>query len=138
MIQLFNYLERNKVVLVYLPLVIYWILLFTLTSLPTNSVPSVGVNDKVEHFAAYFVLSFLLYFTLIFQQKSITLKKNAFLFTILFVILYGVLDEVHQLLIPGRSCEFLDFFADVFGGVLGMILMKLFVKLNKFQEQSVS
>ena len=138
MIQLFNYLERNKVVLVYLPLVIYWILLFTLTSLPTNSVPSVGVNDKVEHFAAYFVLSFLLYFTLIFQQKSVTLKKNAFLFTILFVILYGILDEVHQLLIPGRSCEFLDFFADVFGGVLGMILMKLFVKLNKFQEQSVS
>lgn len=138
MIQLFNYLERNKVVLVYLPLVIYWILLFTLTSLPTNSVPSVGVNDKVEHFAAYFVLSFLLYFTLIFQQKSITLKKNAFLFSILFVILYGILDEVHQLLIPGRSCEFLDFFADVLGGVLGMILMKLFVKLNKFQEQSVS
>jgi VanZ family protein len=83
-------------------------------------------------------LSFLLYFTLIFQRKSTTLKNNAFIFTILFVILYGILDEVHQLLIPGRSCEFLDFLADMVGVVIGMILMKFFTKVYKFQEESIS
>lgn len=135
---MFNILERHKVVLVYLPLVFYWILLFTLTSLPSQSVPSVGVNDKVEHLLAYFGLSFLMYLTLLFQKKSITLKKNALLFTLLFVLGYGILDEVHQLLIPGRSCELLDFMADMLGGIIGIIIVKILIHLYKFQESTAS
>lgn len=135
---MFNILERHKVVLVYLPLVFYWILLFTLTSLPSQSVPSVGVNDKVEHLLAYFGLSFLMYLALLFQKKSITLKKNALLFTLLFVLGYGILDEVHQLLIPGRSCELLDFMADMLGGIIGIIIVKILIHLYKFQESTAS
>ena len=137
-IWLFKLLERNKVVLVYLPLIFYWILLFTLTSLPTESVPSVGVNDKVEHLLAYFGLSFLLYLALLFQKKSIILKNYAVLFTFLVVFAYGIMDEVHQLLVPGRSCELLDFLADMLGGVIGIIVLKILIKFNKYQEQTVS
>lgn len=131
---MFNFLERNKVLLVYLPLVFYWILLFTLTTLPTQSIPAVGVNDKLEHTLAYFGLSFLLYLTLLFQKKSVMLKKYAMLFTLLIVVFYGVLDEVHQLLIPGRSCELLDFLADMLGGILGIVLLKILIRVYKFQE----
>lgn len=135
---MFNFLERNKVLLVYLPLVFYWILLFTLTTLPTQSLPAVGVNDKLEHTLAYFGLSFLLYLTLLFQKKSVMLKKYAMLFTLLIVLFYGVLDEVHQLLIPGRSCELLDFLADMLGGILGIVVIKILIHVYKFQESAAA
>lgn len=135
---MFNYLERKKVLLVYLPLTFYWILLFTLTTLPTESMPAVGVNDKLEHTLAYFGLSFLLYLTLLFQKKSVMLKKYAMLFTLLIVISYGALDEVHQLLIPGRSCELLDFLADMLGGVLGIILLRILIRVYKFQDSAAA
>jgi VanZ family protein len=135
---LFNILERHKVVLVYLPLIFYWILLFTLTSLPSQSVPAVGVNDKVEHMLAYFGLSFLMYLALLFQEKSRLLKSNALLFTLLFVFAYGILDEVHQLLIPGRSCEFLDFMADMLGGIVGIIVVKILIHFYKYQKSTAS
>lgn len=123
---------------VYLPLIFYWLLLFTFTTLPSQSVPSVGVNDKIEHLLAYLVLSFLLYLALLFQKKSILLKKYALLFTFLIVFFYGVLDEVHQLLIPGRSCELLDFTADIVGGILGIILVKIAMKIFKYGENAAS
>ena len=135
---LFNYLERNKVVLIYLPLVFYWIILFTLTTLPAQSVPSVGVSDKLEHLLAYFVLSILLYLTLLFQRKSVLLKNYAMLFTILIVFAYGIIDELHQLMIPGRSCELLDFLADMIGGIIGIIIVKILFSFYKFQETTAS
>jgi VanZ family protein len=133
---LFNFLERNKVLLVYLPLVFYWILLLTLTSLPVHSVPSVGVNDKLEHTLAYLGLSFLLCLTLLLQTRSLVLRKHAVFFTLLIVFAYGVADELHQLFIPGRSCEFLDFIADAVGGVVGIIILKIL--LRYFKESAVS
>ena len=135
---MFNFLERHKGVLVYLPLIFYWIILFTLTTLPAQSVPSVGVSDKLEHLLAYFVLSILLYLTLLFQKKSVLLKNYAMLFTLLIVFAYGVLDEVHQLMIPGRSCELLDFLADILGGIIGIIIIKILFRFFKFQESTAS
>ena len=135
---MFNLLERHKVVLVYLPLIFYWILLFTLTTLPSKSVPVIGVNDKVEHLLAYFGLSFLLYLTLLFQKKSVLLKRNALLFTLIIVFAYGIIDEVHQLMIPGRSCEFIDFTADMLGGILGLITMRILIRFYKFQESTTT
>ena len=96
------------------------------------------MNDKVEHLLAYFGLSFLLYLTLLFQKKSIILKNYAVLFTFLAVFAYGIMDEVHQLLIPGRSCELLDFLADMFGGVVGIVVLKILIKFYKYQEQTAS
>jgi VanZ family protein len=135
---LFNFLERHKGVLVYLPLIFYWIILFTLTTLPAQSVPSVGVSDKLEHLLAYFVLSILLYLTLLFQKKSVLLKNYAMLFTALIVFAYGIIDEVHQLMIPGRSCELLDFLADMIGGIIGIIIIKILFSFFKFQETTAS
>jgi len=135
---LFNFLERHKVVLVYFPLIFYWLILFTLTTLPTESIPSVGVSDKVEHLLAYFVLSILLYLTLLFQKKSVLLKNYAMLFTVLIVFTYGIIDEVHQLMIPGRSCELLDFLADMIGGIIGIIIVKILFSFYKFQETTAS
>ena len=76
-ILLFEYLEKRKVWLVYLPLIIYWLILFIATSLPVERLPSIGFSDKINHFIAYFVLSILLNLTLIYQRKSRFLFEKA-------------------------------------------------------------
>ena len=131
---MFSYLEKNKNTLVYLPLIVYWIILLIATSIPAQSVPSFGVGDKVNHLLAYFILSIFLYLTFSFQEKSIVAKRNAVLLTIAITLLYGVLDELHQMLIPGRSAELLDWTADAVGAVCGVLIISFLLK--KFKKKA--
>jgi len=125
---LFKFLEKNKKLLVYTPLVVYWIVLFGATTLPAASMPSFGVVDKVNHLSAYFILAILLFLTLLFQQKISLAKKRVAAYALIICSLYGMLDEVHQIFIPGRSAELLDFVADACGALLGVLLMNYLVK----------
>lgn len=125
---MFNYLEKHYKYLVNIPLVIYWIILFLLTSLPSSSAITMNVSDKIEHFGAYGLLSVFLYLNLFFQNRFELLKKFPAIFTIIFASLYGLLDELHQLLVPGRSCEFLDWLADFSGALIGVLIIKWLLK----------
>jgi VanZ family protein len=131
---LFEFLERKKKVFIYIPLTVYWIILFGATSYPTDALPSFGVSDKVEHLSAFFILGILLNLTLIFQNKYPKLKEKNTLYTILIGSIYGIFDELHQILIPGRFCEFLDFVSDFSGLVLAVVFIILIMKVNKFLE----
>lgn len=128
---MYNFLKKNKVLLVYIPLALYWIVIFVLTSLPGESFPSVGISDKLQHLLAYCVLAVLLNLTIQIQNKFALLKKYPALFTFIFIFGYAVIDEVHQLFIPGRSGELGDVIADLTGGVIGLILVKLIVLRDK-------
>lgn len=108
-----------------LPLIIHWITIVILTSLPSDSLPSSGLDDKIEHIIAFFVLSFFIYFNFNYQERHLILRKYSFLFTILFASLYGAVDEFHQLFIPGRSCDFLDWVADFIGVIIGSLSGRL-------------
>lgn len=128
-IVLIDFLKKNRAILIYLPLIIYWLILFIATSLPTDYIPSVGVGDKFSHFFAYMVLSVLLYFTFSLQTRSEILKKYPAIITILVGSVYGILDELHQMLIPGRSAEFLDWIADFVGTIVGVLLARLLYRI---------
>lgn len=128
-IVLIDFLKKNRAILIYLPLIIYWLILFIATSLPTDYIPSVGVGDKFSHFFAYMVLSVLLYFTFSLQTRSEILKKYPAIMTILVGSVYGILDELHQMLIPGRSAEFLDWIADFVGTIVGVLLARLLYRI---------
>jgi VanZ family protein len=135
---LFDYLERRKVYLVYVPLIIYWILLFTATSLPAAHVPSFDVSDKIKHFSAFFGLSVLLSLTLLYQSK-VQLFKNYFLAVALIISsLYGLLDEVHQSFVPGRNSEFLDWVADSLGAAAGVLIVYYLLKKFKYFPKPVN
>ena len=126
-----DYIKTHRKWIVYLPLGSYWLLLFVLTSLPSDDLPSVSLNDKVEHFLAFFGLGFLLNLTLFLQEKySLTIVKAA-LYTFIFGALYGAADELHQLFIPGRVCDIIDWTADSIGILLGVIVINLIIKLLK-------
>jgi VanZ family protein len=122
---LFKFLELHKKYFVYLPLLFYWLLILTLTSLPGNDMPDVKISDKIEHLLAFGGLGFLLHLSLRIQDKFSTIKKMPWLFSILFVALYAAFDELHQLFIPGRSCDINDWIADMIGVTIGVGIMAL-------------
>ncbi len=130
---MFKYLEKRKVWLVYIPLTIYWLILFIATSLPLQRLPSVGFNDKINHFLAYFILAILINLTLIYQRKSRLLFNKAPLVTILIGLFYGAVDELHQILVPGRFAETLDWMADGLGTVTGVLFVYYLINRLKYQ-----
>lgn len=125
-IQLYKIFLSNKRKFLYIPLGLYWLLIFILTSIPSQSMPKVfGGVDKLKHFGAYFVLAFLLNFALLIQEKFSILSKKSLLFTLLITSFYGLFDEVHQIFIPGRYFDWWDLVADVIGSLIGIGLVKI-------------
>ena len=130
---MFEYLEQRKTWLVYLPLALYWIILFTATTLPGNQLPDLHLSDKIEHFSAFFILAVLLNLALIFQRKSFVLFKYAALVTIVITLFYGAIDELHQIFIPGRSADIRDWLADSTGVILGVFILNLVKSLFNYK-----
>jgi VanZ family protein len=132
---LFDFLEKRKIWLVYIPLIIYWPMLLLATSLPVDRVPIIGLSDKMNHFLAYFGLAILLNLTLIFQRKSKLFFEKAILITIIICLFYGVVDELHQMMIPGRFAETLDWIADSVGSISGVILLNFLINRLKYKPE---
>lgn len=129
---MFSFLEKHKIYLVYIPLALYWGILLAATTVPAQSLPPVGMTDKLNHLLAYFVLAILLNLTLVYQRKSALMFRNASIFTFLIASVYGALDEVHQMFVPGRYAEVLDWVADAVGALAGIIVLGFLLKRFKY------
>ena len=137
---MYRLLEKNKVLFVYIPLAVYWILIFILTTIPQGAFNELfKFSDKIKHFIAYTILTVLLSLSLHFQRKISRLSIKYMFYTSIIVLLYATADELHQLFIPGRSAELLDWLADFFGLLLGLFITKKIIikdndaiKVNKF------
>jgi VanZ family protein len=97
------------------PLAAWCLLIFALSSVPGNKYPQVQWEhaDKLMHVLLYFWVGVfaLLYF------RSLGAGP---LSAVLFGIIYGLSDEVHQLLVPRRSFSLYDWGADSVGAILGV------------------
>lgn len=51
-----------------------------------------------------------------------TNKKKMPVWAVLLTSLYAVTDEIHQLFVPGRSCQFSDWVIDTCGAILGALV----------------
>lgn len=71
---------------------------------------------KLAHVVEYLILGVLLYFAL---SNSFAIRKSA-VGAMSVGWLYGYLDELHQLFVPGRSGSLFDVFLDGFGVTLGV------------------
>ncbi|MAI06278.1 MAG: hypothetical protein CBC47_03980 [Alphaproteobacteria bacterium TMED87] len=87
--------------------------------MPAAKISSPKGFDKIEHFAAYFILTCLI----VFGWPRISSLKNLTLST-----LFGIFIEFSQLLIPSRTAELLDLLANLFGASLGLILVNYLIK----------
>ncbi len=76
--RLFNSIKKNPFRFVHLPLILYWIFLFVMTSIPIEKIPKFfNTQDKLEHFTAYFILGVLVKLSTVFQNKSGWIRKNS-------------------------------------------------------------
>lgn len=101
-----------------------------LTHFVLDLLHNIGHIDKFGHIGLYFVFGFLLFFTFHYSKKKI-LQKNAVLFAILTGLTYGLLDEIHQYFVPGRTASIMDLLADLIGLTLAQICIIIIISLSK-------
>jgi len=89
---------------------------------------------KSAHIFMFFVLGALLYLLM----KSFKLSRNKRIgFSILIAAIYGVVDELHQTFVPGRSGELRDVAIDTIGASLGVALCYNIIWLRERREHKI-
>jgi len=115
---------RQKLIIILL--LIYWPSLFVLAHMPIPGlVREAGVSDKGLHFLAYLILVFL-FWSAINPHKKVSWRRGAVWWVIFAVIGYGLIDELLQKYVAGRTCDATDFAADLAGMLTGLVLMSVF------------
>ena len=77
---------------------------------------------KSAHLIEYFCLGILAINVLKDYHK---INIWMVLICIIFCMLYALSDEIHQIYVPGRSCELRDIFIDTSGSIIGIIIYSL-------------
>ena len=100
--------------LVWWAAVTVFLVITVLSLLPPKSGVEIPGNDKVGHFLAYFVFTF--------NCSLLIVRRRQLLWVLPLVILYGVLIEFLQGLIPGRMPSGLDVLANSSGVFIGILV----------------
>jgi VanZ family protein len=79
--------------------------------------------DYLMHFAEYGMLSFLAF--MYFAEKEFRIGYRKVILIVSCLVLFALLDELHQKLIPGRTYSTRDIMSDV-AGVAAAIVFTLF------------
>ena len=87
---------------------------------------------KGAHLFSYFVLGILLVNA--FRMSGMVAGKYYYL-SLAICVIYGMTDELHQLLVPGRSGQVRDVLIDSVGALIGIFSYKIFLKLVGFTEE---
>lgn len=92
--------------------IIWSVLLISLTSYPKLEVPKTDIfqQDKIAHFIFYLIFAWL-FVRMHGPQPDFTILKK----TMLLALLVPILDELHQIPIPGRNFSIWDIVADMLG-----------------------
>ena len=89
---------------------------------PSAEISKVELHNFVRknaHFFVYFVLAILT----MNAFKRCGLKKGKLILSVIsFCLLIAVLDEIHQLYVPGRYGSIFDVVIDVMGSLLGILI----------------
>jgi VanZ family protein len=121
--------SRNQLPLFIWAAIIFW--LSSLSTLPNIKTPIISA-DKLAHITVYFVFCWFSRRALFFQTALLISKRWSLVGAFLLTCVYGYLDEVHQLYVPGRSYDYYDMLADAIGAVLYVII---FIILDRRKDK---
>lgn len=105
--------SRPRVVAGGIALLVY-LVIFLLSSLPASALPS-RIPDCIPHFLEFFALAFFTVQAFARPGRARTLALAFLLSAVL-----GMLDELHQLAVPGRVCSWRDWGYDLWGALAGL------------------
>lgn len=95
-----------------------------------------SITRKLAHMALFAGLGYSVcsFFKGLYPTKFPTIITISY--SIIFCLCYGALDEVHQLMVPGRSGEVRDIIIDTLGGIIGTcIYIAIFCFWRQFRIQ---
>lgn len=108
-----NILEKNRWLSLILTFVCF-ILIFYVSSLTFTGTGGKSPIAVIYHFTAFSYLTLFLLISLTNGRKNYLL----IILGMLIAIIYGITDELHQFLVPGRSSSINDFLIDSLGIIL--------------------
>lgn len=114
---------HNQKIEKFLPLILWCVLIFIGSSLPSASASKNPLIDFIVHKSVHIVEYFVLF---IFAYKAFNKK---FLAGFIFVIIYSLSDEFHQRFVPGRNGRIKDSFVDLTGALLGALVIWRFLQI---------
>ena len=148
-----HFMNRQNRIIISLILVALWMLVIFLMSSEVagtssarsdeivRTIQSIGVSAptdlltflvrKAAHICAYFVLGILLFNLL--KEYDLGVKKMIFI-SIAIAMLYACTDEIHQMIVPGRSGEVRDVLIDTAGAAVGVVVYAAL--LSRFYKKS--
>ena len=90
--------------------------------------------SPIGHFAEFFLLGLALVNAL---RLTFPLGK-ASLYALICASAYGVSDELHQIFIPGRTCDPVDWLVDTLAAALAATLFALVMRLKRKRKNSLT
>lgn len=129
-------MTRSRFAIWYLPAILWGLVIITLTSMPKLVPPPLGfkAQDKLYHLLVYAVFGFLWMRACVQNRREF---RGRFTWRCASCItLFAVLDELHQLFIPGRYADVIDAAADISGALLGIFAYNILLKINLNKIQS--
>ena len=114
------------------PALLWAAAIFVASSRSSVPLPMPNNLDKVAHAGAYTILGAALAWGAARTRMMPLLAVSIGMF-------YGVTDEVHQLFVPGRHFDLMDWLADSVGVTLGVALFyPLFIRLAAARRSRIS
>ena len=114
---------QNYFLKYWFPVIAYALLIFAISSIPSNNLPQAPfMLDRFFHLLE-FLLFGVLFARAVKRTSKIGDRKIIFWFSLLFVSLYALSDEVHQIFVPGRHADVFDLIFDGIGGFIGIKLV---------------
>jgi VanZ family protein len=107
----------------WLPALLWAATIFALSSIPGRALPELPVwnADKLVHAAVYALLGALCWRGARASFAPGTAQWRVVLIAVLLTSLYGIADELHQMVVPNRAPDPNDVLADAVGGLLGAL-----------------
>jgi VanZ family protein len=113
----------------WLPVLFCMGLIFSASSLPGNNIPKLfRFQSIIFHLSAYLTLAYFFARALKNSYCDIKLSQIIF-FTLLFGVIYGISDELHQAFIPYRTVSVFDVFIDGVGSFIGSLIQPVRKKI---------
>lgn len=113
--------ELRRILFAWAPAAAYMALIWTVSSIetPTFPVSMFPFRDKGVHTIEYAVLAVLVAHACVRTFEGFPRWRVA-VAAVLLTVLWGLLDELHQAFVPGRSADVLDLVADTLGALGGV------------------
>jgi VanZ family protein len=112
--------RASSIVLSWLPACLYMGLIWALSSvaLPIDLNSGFSYTDKIVHFLEFAVLGLLVAHAVLRTFPDQTTARG-FTIAVVITVAWSLLDELHQVYVPGRDADMLDLVADTLGALAG-------------------